>query len=137
MLGYSPNEFDGIDTRRFWFDLDQRAEIVEQLRAKGGQRLNVEVVWKTKNGDPLHALLSYTQVAYQGGQLSIAGGSRMAWLYDITDLKRAEAARLEVEERGHREERMRREKAALAERFYSDGLAAGIFFFFPACLWVS
>lgn len=120
MLGYSPTEYDGIDTRRFWFDLVQREEIVEQLRAKGGQRLNVEVVWKTKNGDPLHALLSYTQVAYQGGQLSIAGGSRMAWLYDITDLKRAEQARLEVEERGLREERLRHERAALAEQQFRE-----------------
>ncbi len=38
MLGYSKDELDLIDTRKFWHDLDQRARITEILRERGGRR---------------------------------------------------------------------------------------------------
>ena len=53
----------------------------------------------TKDGKPLSGLLSYTQVAYHGGDVSIAGGSRLAWFYDISELKRAEEAKRQSEQR--------------------------------------
>src|SRR5690554_3166789 len=43
--------------------------------------------------------MSYVQVAYQGGHVSFAGGQRLAWLYDITALRRAEEARRQSENR--------------------------------------
>ena len=53
--------------------------------------MNEEVIWKTKQGQPVHALISYVQVAYQGGHVGFAGGKRVAWLYDVTALKQREA----------------------------------------------
>src|SRR5215208_3354622 len=38
LLGYSKEEMDRFDTRRFWHDLNQRTEIIDKLR-KGGQVL--------------------------------------------------------------------------------------------------
>jgi PAS domain S-box-containing protein len=99
LLGYAESELDRIDTTRFWSDLGQRSRIIEALRVHGGQLLNEEVVWRTKGGDPLHGLLSYVQVAYQGGHISFAGGKRLCWLYDITALRRAEDARNTSEQR--------------------------------------
>ena len=90
MLGYSSEEMDGIDTRRFWNDLDQRARMIEALRERGGQTLNQEAIWKTRNGAQLHVLLSYVQVAYRGGHVSFVGGKRILWVYDITALKEHE-----------------------------------------------
>src|SRR5690606_17772439 len=97
LLGYHEAELCGIDTRNFWYDLEQRSRIIEQLRQRVGQLLDQEVIWKTKHGEPVHSLISYVQVAYQGGHVSFAGGQRLAWLYDITALKRAEDARLRSE----------------------------------------
>lgn len=99
LTGYSRDEFDLFDTRRFWNDLDHRARVVELLRTRGGQLLNEEVIWKTKQGDLLDLLMSYVQVAYQGGHVAVAGGKRLFWLYDITPLRRAEQARLRSEKR--------------------------------------
>ena len=73
--------------------------MVELLRTRGGQLLNEEVIWKTKQGEPLDLLISYVQVAYHGGHVAIAGGKRLFWLYDITPLRRAEQARLRSERR--------------------------------------
>ena len=87
MLGYDEEEMELIDTGRFWHDLDQRSRIIETLRERGGQLLNEEVVWKTKQGQPIHVLMSYVQVAYQGGHISFAGGKRLCWVYDITALQ--------------------------------------------------
>src|SRR3712207_1136857 len=39
MLGYSKDELELIDTRKFWHDLDQRARIIDVLRERGGQLL--------------------------------------------------------------------------------------------------
>ena len=99
LLGYEKNELQLFDTRLFWDDLARRDQIIGSLRARGGQLLNEEVLWKTKHGEPLHLLISYVQVAYQGGHVAVAGGKRLFWLYDITPLRRAEQARLRSERR--------------------------------------
>jgi PAS domain S-box-containing protein len=99
LLGYSREEMERFDTRRFWVDLDQRARIIEGLREGGGRVLNYEVQWKTKQGEPIHVLVSYPQVAYRGGHISFVGGKRVLWFYDITGLKKAEEARQRSEQR--------------------------------------
>jgi PAS domain S-box-containing protein len=99
LLGYEEHELELFDTRRFWHDLDHRTRIIELLRTRGGQLLNEEVVWKTKQGELLNLLISYVQVAYAGGHVAVAGGKRLFWLYDITPLRRAEQARLRSEKR--------------------------------------
>ena len=97
LLGYEKEELHLFDTKLFWHDLDHRTRIIELLRTRGGQLLNEEVIWKTKAGEPLHLLISYVQVAYQGGHVAVSGGKRLFWLYDITPLRRAEQARLRSE----------------------------------------
>ena len=99
LLGYEKEELFLFDTKRFWRDLDHRTAIIEVLRLRGGQLLNEEVVWKTKQGEPLNLLISYVQVAYAGGHVAVSGGKRLFWLYDITPLRRAEQARLRSEQR--------------------------------------
>ena len=99
LTGYDKEELELFDTRRFWHDLDHRARVVELLRTRGGQLLNEEVIWKTKQGELLNLLISYVQVAYHGGHVAVAGGKRLYWLYDITPLRRAEQARLRSERR--------------------------------------
>jgi PAS domain S-box-containing protein len=99
LLGYEKEELALFDTKRFWRDLDHRTAIIEVLRLRGGQLLNEEVVWKTKQGEPLNLLISYVQVAYAGGHVAVSGGKRLFWLYDITPLRRAEQARLRSEQR--------------------------------------
>jgi PAS domain S-box-containing protein len=99
LLGYSQEDMEHFDTRRFWVDLDQRALIIEELREGRSRSLNYEVQWKTKQGDPIHVLISYPQVAYRGGHISFVGGKRVLWVYDITGLKKAEEARQRSEQR--------------------------------------
>ena len=99
LTGYDKEELELFDTKRFWHDLDHRARVVELLRTRGGQLLNEEVIWKTKQGELLNLLISYVQVAYHGGHVAVAGGKRLYWLYDITPLRRAENARLRSERR--------------------------------------
>ena len=99
LLGYEKEELYLFDTKLFWHDLDHRQRIIELLRTRGGQLLNEEVIFKTKRGEPLHLLISYVQVAYQGGHVAVSGGKRLFWLYDITPLRRAEQARLPGERR--------------------------------------
>jgi PAS domain S-box-containing protein len=99
LLDYEKDELYLFDTKRFWQDLDHRTRIVELLRLHGGQLLNEEVVWKTKQGEPVTLLISYVQVAYAGGHVAVSGGKRLFWLYDITPLRRAEQARLRSEQR--------------------------------------
>lgn len=99
LTGYSKEELELFDTRRFWNDLVHRERVVEQLRARGGQLLNEEVIWKTKKGELLDLLISYVQVGYHGGHVAFMGGRRLYWLYDITPLRRAEQARLRSEQR--------------------------------------
>jgi adenylate cyclase len=99
ILGYSKDELELCDTRTHWHDLDQRARIIDQLRDRGGQILNEKVTWRTKKGARVHLLLSYVQVAYQGGHISFVGGKRVLWVYDITALKKAEDAHLRSEQR--------------------------------------
>jgi len=93
LLAYSDEELKLIDTRRFWHDLDQRSRIIEALRERGGQLHNQEATWKTKHGQHIHVLVSYVQVAYRGGHISIVGGKRVLWVYDVTSLRRAEESR--------------------------------------------
>ncbi len=90
LLGYTVEEIDRIDTRAFWHDLEQRSRIIEALRERGGQLLNEEVIWKTKQGQLLHLLISYVQVAYRGGHVSFVGGKRLCWVYDVTALTQRE-----------------------------------------------
>jgi PAS domain S-box-containing protein len=99
LTGYRKEELELFDTRRFWHDLDHRTRVIDLLRTRGGQLLNEEVVWKTKQGEQLNLLISYVQVAYHGGHVAFAGGKRLYWLYDITPLRRAEQARLRSERR--------------------------------------
>lgn len=63
LLGYEKHELELYDTKLFWHDLGHRERIIELLRARGGQLLNEEVVWKTKRGELLSLLISYVQVA--------------------------------------------------------------------------
>jgi PAS domain S-box-containing protein len=97
ILGYSKEELELCDTRTHWHDLDQRARIIEKLRDRGGQILNEKVTWRTKKGALVHVLLSYVQVAYQGGHISFVGGKRVLWVYDITELTQHEAQVAEQE----------------------------------------
>jgi PAS domain S-box-containing protein len=99
LFGYEKEELHLFDTLKFWQEPDHRRRIIELLRRQGGQLLDEEVIWKTKRGEPLNMLMSYVQVAYQGGHVAFAGGKRLAWLYDITALRRAEQARLRSERR--------------------------------------
>ena len=99
LTGYRKEELELFDTRRFWHDLDHRTRVIDLLRTRGGQLLNEEVAWKTKQGELLNLLISYVQVAYHGGHVAFAGGKRLYWLYDITPLRRAEQARLRSEQR--------------------------------------
>ena len=57
------------------------------------------MIWRTKQGQLLNLLISYVQVAYQGGHISFSGGKRLCWVYDITPLRRAEQARIQSEQR--------------------------------------
>src|SRR5215217_7272514 len=59
LLGYDEEELHLFDTRKFWQDLDHRTRLIETLRQSGGQLLNEEVIWKTKQGQPVHLLISY------------------------------------------------------------------------------
>ena len=61
------------------------------LRERGGELLNEEAVWKTKEGGLVHVLISYVQVAYRGGHVSFLGGKRVLWVYDVTALRQREA----------------------------------------------
>ena len=70
LTGYEKDELELFDTKRFWHDLAHRERIIELLRARGGQLLNEEVIWKTKQGDLLDLLISYVQVAYAGGHVA-------------------------------------------------------------------
>jgi PAS domain S-box-containing protein len=99
LLGYEKEELHLFDTQKFWSDLSHRDRIIDRLRQRGGQLLNEEVIWKTKQGEQLNLLISYVQVAYHGGHVGFSGGKRLAWIYDITPLRRAEQARLRSERR--------------------------------------
>jgi PAS domain S-box-containing protein len=92
LLGYEKEELKLFDTKSFWHDLNHRKRIVERLKERGGQLLNEEVVWKTKQGEHVHVLISYVQVAYLGGHVGFSGAKRICWVYDITPLRRAEQA---------------------------------------------
>ena len=97
LTGYEKDELELFDTKRFWHDLDQRVRIIEELRSRGGQLLNQKVIWRTKNGQLLHLLLSYVQVAYHGGHISFVGGKRVFWVYDVTAPTQHEAQIAEQE----------------------------------------
>lgn len=97
LLGYQAAEIEGIDTSTFWHDGAQRAGIIKSLHERGGQLLNEKAVWRTKNGQFLHVLLTYTQVAYKGGHISFVGGKRVLWVYDITAATQRETQILEQE----------------------------------------
>src|SRR6187401_1494359 len=97
ILGYSQDELQLCDTRLLWHDLNQRERIIDQLRNWGGQVLNEKVTWRTKKGALVQLLLSYVQVAYQGGHVSFVGGKRVVWVYDITALTQREGQLAEQE----------------------------------------
>ena len=86
-----------FETSTFWHDVEHRARIIKPFREHGGQLLNQKVVWRAKNGQLLHLLLSYVQVAYHGGHISFVGGKRVFWVYDITALTQHEAQVAEQE----------------------------------------
>ena len=97
LMGYDEEEMHLFDTKRFWHDLDHRARIIARLRERGGELLDEEAVWKTKQGRLVHVLVSYAQVAYRGGHVSFVGGKRVLWVYDITALREREAQIAEQE----------------------------------------
>ena len=99
LFGYSEQEMELFDTHHFWHDLDERERLIGSLREGRGGVANHEVIWKTKQGEPVNVLISYPQVAYRGGHISFVGGKRVAWIYDITALKKAEDARQRSEQR--------------------------------------
>ena len=101
LLGYRQDELELIDTRLFWHDVEQRSRIIQALRERGGQLINERVIWRSKSGRPLHMLLSYVQVAYQGGHVGFAGGKRVLWVYDITALVQHETQVIEQERQLH------------------------------------
>ena len=76
LLGCSKEELDGVDTSIFWHDREQRSRMIALLRERGGQLLNEKAVWRTKNGQPIHVLLSYAQVAYAGSGSTTSRRSR-------------------------------------------------------------
>ena len=53
LLGYTEQELHFFDTTRFWQDLDHRSRLITRLREQGGQLLNEEVIWNTKQGRPV------------------------------------------------------------------------------------
>ena len=67
------------------------------LHDRGGRLLNEKAVWRTKSGQLLDLLLTYTQVAYRGGHISFVGGKRVLWVYDVTALTRQELRVVEQE----------------------------------------
>ncbi len=97
LLGYSSDELQLFDTRKFWHDLDQRARIIKALHDNADHVLNEEAIWQTKQGKLVHVLISYPQTAYRGGHISFAGGKRVLWVYDITALREREAQSAEHE----------------------------------------
>src|SRR3954451_5288046 len=99
IMRYPKEEMDGIDTRRFWFDLGDGGRTQAVRRSRDGEVRDQEVVLKPRDGEPVSFLLSYPQVAGRGDRISFVGASRVAWLYDITELRRAEAARRASEQR--------------------------------------
>src|SRR3954454_7194857 len=58
LLGYTTEELQHFDTRKFWHDLDQRSYIIEALHHNADQVLNVEAIWLTKLGKQVHVLIS-------------------------------------------------------------------------------
>ena len=101
LLGCARDELDDVDSSMFWHDREQRSRIIASLRERGGQLLNEKAVWRTKNGQLIHVLLSYAQVAYQGGHISFVGGKRVLWIYDVTALTRHEQQVVEQERQLH------------------------------------
>src|SRR5262249_57213465 len=99
LTGYEKDELHLFDTRRFWHDLTHRERIIETLRMRGGQLLNEEVIWKTKQGELINLLISYVQVAYHGGHVAGPRRKRLFWLYHTTPLHRPRQARLRSERR--------------------------------------
>ncbi len=99
MFGYDEHELQDVDTGQFWTDLDQRERVELLAQQHGDQLINQEVSWRRKNGDPLDGLLSFTRIDDRDGRASLSGGSRIAWFYDISELKRAEEARRQSEQR--------------------------------------
>ena len=85
----------------FWHDLEQRSRIIAVAARPWRPALNEKVIWRTKSGQPIHVLLSYVQVAYQGGHISFVGGKRVLWIYDITALTQHEAQVAEQERQLH------------------------------------
>src|SRR5262245_57019843 len=48
LLGYTEAELHLFDSRGYWYDLEQRAQIIKELHARGGQIFDRHVVYKTK-----------------------------------------------------------------------------------------
>lgn len=99
ILGYDDSELQDVDTGQFWTDPAQRQQVNSLARERGDRLINQEVTWQKKDGGTLDGLLSYTQIDEQDGQTSFSGGSRIVWFYDISELKRAEEARRQSEQR--------------------------------------
>ena len=77
-----------FNTREFWHDLESAdATSSRSWREGGGDVLNHEVVWKTKQGEPIHVLISYPQVAYRGRpyQLCRRQASRLGLRYHCAE----------------------------------------------------
>ena len=121
LLGYEKEELHLSDTKLFWHDLDHRTRIIELLRTRGGQLLNEEVIWKRKEGEPLHLLISYAAGRLPRRPRRGGSGKRLFWLYDITPLRRAEQARLRSERRLWRSNRKHPGRFCLLRRSGPSG----------------
>ena len=97
LLGYQKDELDRFDTTHVLArPRSARADhrLVARARRPASQR-------KGRLADQerpaLDLLLSYVQVAYQGGHISFVGGKRVLWVYDITALTQHETQVVEQE----------------------------------------
>lgn len=98
MFGYdSEDELKAVGVEAVYADRVERRRMVERLRADG--RLDgVEVRARRKDGSEFDALLSVTAIRDAAGAVESCDGA----VQDVSDRKRAEAARLESEERYRR-----------------------------------
>jgi hypothetical protein len=68
---YSKEELELIDTRCFGATSNSGRAFSQPCESAGGQLLNEEVLYRSKQGEFVHVLMSYVQVAYLGGMSAL------------------------------------------------------------------
>ncbi len=95
MFGYrSVEEMIGLPLERFWPDPEERTRLLAEVRAKG-RALDFEAVLRRKNGSTFHASFSTHFYYDEAGRVLGTEGI----IRDISERKRAEAERLDLERR--------------------------------------